>query len=233
MKKKYLAIIMFISFTISAVYAEDNSELNVNDLHADQVYYIVKEDIFNFFKKETEQYNTDLKRKVYLNSDEAKYLINKIKGYKELILNHRFSKVLKPKDYYLSEYDIDKGGFYLPLTANFGIGTITAKYPKSILGFCTESISTIKESFLGSEELALFKAFLAVDEEIAIKIEGNVNIKILFEFDVTGSVIREYSFIGTGLNQRYIITQELPVASNIVLKIIDNSTGKLLHSSPF
>jgi len=140
--------------------------------------------IFTVYWEELQEHNTELKRKVFLQSPDAAPYVKKLDGIQQYIRGTDIKKVVrleKDKIYddhdtsYLSNYDTSDGGFWL-------YGHIRGYSLASIAGvYCMRNNLTEGDSNRYGGVWILLK----VPEKIALNIEGNKDLQITFAYRIS------------------------------------------------
>jgi hypothetical protein len=123
--------------------------------------------------------------------------------------------IFAARDAQFSDYDLQKGGFWITLGDTENDGDFM-----SINGFIYDKIriTVEKKSFAGVQLASLYKIFIPVKEDIAVRMEGNSNLRLKAEMKVSSS--RTVKINAGGL----VFTETLPVASSLKLIVFDNKT---------
>jgi len=192
---------------------------------------IFRLDVYRYFNL-ADQYDTDLKRKVFEKSG----------GYKEKLAQLKAEKErLRQVDYYLvlsndlGNYDTRLGGFQVSVGWNLGVGTSEARAPKSADGIYFPSLPTKTVPFLNgaipgvnSQELLLPMA-----EETALTVENNkgrVRAYLFFRLEDVQQVSFEY-YSTSG--DWFDIKQELPTATFVRVIVAHTDSGEVYYDKSF
>jgi hypothetical protein len=217
MKRAFFTIFAFIAF---GVFAENipGTYFDLNNLSDNTDYNyivaIVKGDIFKIFSKDLRQFDTDLKKKLFLESNDSKPYTEKLVELKNIIKNDGITAIVNIRRGgrgTLSNYDVARKGFWLT------IGQSDDDYKLSFFNYIYDKLSVTEEAnpYLG---FSFYKIFLPCTEDIAVKIEGNRNLKIKLQMKIDNTRQTKVSAGG------FVFTDELPVASSMKIIISDNTT---------
>jgi tetratricopeptide (TPR) repeat protein len=178
------------------------SKINFNALTGDNVATIINGSIFEVFNN-LGQYNTDLKKKVFLSSDASKKYRQKLDEVKKRIASNNIQLDITDR-VELSDYDIEQHGFWLTFGRNYqtdgwfkyGIG-----YKNSINGYLYEKLPVKIDSLeVSGANLETYKIFLPMDEAKAVNIEGNRNIKIILDMKINNTVEKSFTRYNCSIN---------------------------------
>jgi hypothetical protein len=218
MNKFRLFIIFFLvvgnnvfSQQISGTYFDLNN-LGSNDHN--YIVAILKNDIFRVFSRDLRQYDTDLKKKVFLESDDSKKYTEKLAELKETIRTAGVTAVVQPNRNtgtgLLSDYDVSRKGFWL------SVGMKDETFKQSFYGYIFDKLPIVEEvnRNLG---MTFYRIFLPASESIGVKMEGNRNLKIKIEMKISN--FREIKITNGG----FVFTENLPIANSMRIIIYDNN----------
>jgi tetratricopeptide (TPR) repeat protein len=206
---------------------------NVYEL-PDHVESILDLDVMSYFELE-DQYNTDLKKKVFKNSKEYKEKIAELKSLKTQTENQLY--FINPP-FELSEYNVKKGGFEIELGSNMGQGTAMAIAPKSINDIIFSPFPTTQDSFCVMGECAPYGVYvehllLPVTEKNGIKIEEQYeNIKVYLIFKLGGIKTIKFEYYCT-MYGWYTITQKKLFAKWVRVIIANSQNGEVYFDKSY
>ena len=174
--KLFILLVMFIP--IITLGQQTISELTANAVEAtDNIKYIYDLDIFRYFEL-TELYNTDLKRSVFKKTQDYQTYLIQLKNERVEMLKTTYY-VIQTDVFNNLNYNVKRKGFELELGSNWGIGTASARTPKSIY---IQNILPIVLKGLQTKQVAapnlgkgvmIEKLFLQMSEENGLEIENS------------------------------------------------------------
>ncbi len=183
--RKFIAIII-ISLLFYPTFGQQtifdittNAKVATGELEA--IYDI---DVFRYYN--IKEYDTELKQVMFKKTEEYKSKLAELKEIKVEMLKstYYFIKYFA----YGNNYDIKRKGFEFELGSNMGMGTISARTPKSINDILFKALPTkqVNEPLFGSG-IYTEKLFFPVDEATGLEIENDKeNIAIYFFFTLKG-----------------------------------------------
>jgi len=203
MKSKLLTVILI--FIISSLTAQSISEIKKNSTpiygrmtgeytpdreQFEKIKNILEEDVFTYFNLEN-QYNSELKKKVYKASEEFKKKSDLLKELKVELLKEDFYLDFQPSYYErnnLIEYDLDKNSFTVANKVSIYLLCEKENFIQfgRILVKPIPGLSINKNKYTaanGGVYVDQYISFIINNEKIALKIEENrSNLKLLFNF---------------------------------------------------
>lgn len=90
-----------------------------DNMSAKEVTDIFEKSIFELFKEDLSSYDTDLKQKLFLQSEEAKEYIDRQKKAQNIIKNKGISEIISNLYFEISDFDINSNMFYITVGQNF------------------------------------------------------------------------------------------------------------------
>jgi hypothetical protein len=192
------------STNIHCGWLDNNYESEINN-----IYYL---NVYEYFHLD-EKYNTPLKKKYFEKSGEYKQLLDSLKLAKKEMLNKWFNV----------ETSIEFGHQYNIETGKYMFSGVT-EYDRAIIkrGYIAISCVYLPQlnGYYSYEDNGYFPILLiqiSCNEKLAMKLEDIKDIKLVFLFKVDGVKKINYKNEHGGL-----IDENLPIAKNTVLLIMDN-----------
>jgi hypothetical protein len=218
----------FVNFNILAQDV-DGANFSLDNISSGWTSAIMSGTIFDVFTKDLDSsnYNTDLKKKVFLQSDDAKIYFQRLEELKSTVRNQGIKSLIPTQNVSLSNYDLNNGGFWLYIGSNTGSGTISGSFKFAINGFLYEKLPVREETLdiFGPGRLR-YKIFLPVKEDIALSIEGNMNVRVRLEMKINGVAERKFTFYD--LNGRvFEVTRKHPVATTMKIILYDERSNDI------
>lgn len=228
---KKIIVVLILSMINFSIFAQDveGAYFSLDDISAGWTTAIMSGTIFDVFKKDLDEsaYNTDLKKKVFLQSDDAKMYLQRFEELKNTVRTRGIKSLILKRETSLSDYDLENGGFWLYIGANNGSGTLSGSFKFAINGFLYEKLPVREEpiNFLGPNYLQ-YKIFLPIKENIAVNIEGNNNVRVRIEAKISGVSERKFTFYDWS-GQVFDVTRKHPVATNIKIVLFDEHSNDI------
>jgi hypothetical protein len=226
--KKIAVVFLLLSVLTNNIFSQISSKIDMNNLYAGEVTAIISGTIFDVFVFDLNQYNTELKKKAFLQTPDSRIYLQRLEDMKNHILQNGIKSNIAPSHVRLSDYDMSKQGFWLTIGTNFGSGTGGAFYKNVINGFLYEKLTVFEEKNRLHPNFLTYKIFLAVDESNAIRIEGNKNIKIIMEMEFDNFIEKSFTFY-TFSGRTYSCKETYPNVRSLKLSLFDEKT-KAIHS---
>lgn len=250
---KKILISFFMLLFASVIYPIDKNitEINhytenVDNLNYWDIAYALDLDVWSFFWEQLEEYDTELKKVVYEESDEFHQRLDLLRKLKSFVLNHKFSIIVDNND--LSNYDLSQAGFYLSWGENVDWGNGNLDAPKSYKGYSLKQVPISVKKYKSlvtdmynipqSNDRYIFNnsLFIPMSKEDAIKIEmAKDNYEIKFDFNVIGTISESFEYFGIGLYRSVwlIKIQNMPVTKNVVLSIIELDSNTQIYKKQY
>lgn len=240
MKKNILLMfIIFITFHI-ALYAQPlkwtyESPIDVNYEDAHRFEGIIRGKIFRAHPELEDKYETDLEKKVFLESKEGQELKGHLITEKDSLLKRSYSLYLSPEGwgdrFWLSEYDVEKQAFVFWVGKSFNYNNWKSEYGEQERNEMYE----IHHFWYPSLPIKTFSGFLHIQRGIKItipenkaieieKIRENVRVKILFKLRSYTKAVPDILFGGTFY---------FPIAKRVTIQLINKSTGDVLYEKSY
>ena len=197
MKKKIISVFFIFSVVCHFLSAQIKSDIDFNKFYSIEAYNLLEGTIFDVFSKDLKQYDTDLKKRVFLQSDDAKPYIQKMNELKTQMLNTDVTNIIRNNwdEIELSDYDVNNGGFWLTIGRNNGQGYASGTYKFAINGFAYDKLPVRELTYdMLPKNMVSYRIFLKVPEVKAIEIEGNRNIEIRLVTRVIGAKKIDFRF---------------------------------------
>jgi len=196
------------------------------------VYHIFYLDVLAYYK--INDYDTDLKKKVFKKSSEYQNHLKKLKSMRAEMLKSTYYVKLEGL-FNETDYELKRKGFDITIGQNYGMGTIAAKPPKSVCVDGERSFIQLKS--IPSKQVNFWeegtkneKLFVPVNETNGLEIEENKkNIDIYFLFTPSGqkTVKYKYNNFGFDFGGWYIITDKVITASKVRMIVVNRMTEKI------
>lgn len=205
-------------------------------------------DIFNiydldvFYYYSLEGYDTDLKKEVYKKSKDYQEQLAELKKLRTDLFNTTY--YVKEEELFNSvEYDIKKKGFNLTINTNWGMGTASAKPPKSVsvaYGFLSSGYVQLKklpsievaDNFFG-QGIKNEMLFIPVDEIKGLEIEENKeDIVVYYLFKPSNKESVKYKFYNNVSNSYagwYDMTSKVITSLTLRIIVANKNSGKIYY----
>lgn len=213
--------------------------LDYNDMNSGWVCKIFEGTIFEIYEKDLKNYNTDLKKQVFLTSEDSKKYIDGLKKIQTHIKTQGISYTLKSNwdDCSISNYDMNNKCFHVTFGSNLSLaGTNGIGLNQVIAGYYVPKIPmnifvdpTMNKMLGSSEYVSYVYNWKVNDLNEALKIEDNLaNIKIRIKLTI--SSITTIKGTGFANNSKYTISRKAPVADSFILEFFDSKTNQIYGS---
>jgi hypothetical protein len=243
MKRMYF-ILVFILSTFTYLFSQDNSQGGALDSvlatateAKDQLVTIYDLDVLSYYNL-TDQYDSDLKKKVFKKTIEYSDKLSELKKLKDtMLITTYYAK--SDNLFENSEYDIKKKGFSLSIGGNWGQGTFSARSPKSI-GlelFSSIYLKTLptrqKENSLLGKGVYDEYIFIPVSEENGLEIENNKNnVSVFFFFIPSGKETVSFKYFCLSYGW-YDMKQTLLKSNKVRIIVANRSTSKIYFDNSY
>lgn len=203
------------------------------------LYAVYNLDVFNYYQ--LKDYETQLKQAIFKKNPEYQSLLTKLKALKADMPKSVFYLKLEEK-FKNTDYDIKRKGFDVELGSNWGMGTASARPPKSI--FLEANIYALKnyyilfkglpsrqvpDDFMGRGVLTE-NMFLQINENNGLEIENSrASIDIYFFFSPNGQEIAKYRYLNSD-GTWYTLTDNLLKADTVKVVVANRMSGKIYFS---
>ena len=145
----------------------------LDDISAGWTVAIMSGTIFDVFTKDLKDsdYNTDLKKKVFLDSNESEVYQRRLEDLRNIVRTQGIRSIISRRETGLSDYDLTNSGFWLSIGRNFGSGTIDGSFKFAINGFLYEKLPVreVPMDILGPNRLN-YRILLPIKEDVAINL---------------------------------------------------------------
>lgn len=207
--------------------------LTANSIEAkENLTAIYNLDVFKYFN--LTEYDTDLKKSVFKKTQEFQDLLTELKSKRVEMLKTSFY-TFKDEKFKDVNYDMKRKGFSIEIGANFGLGTASARAPKSIYLTYGERVilkslpsKQVPEPIFGPG-IYTDRLFLAMSEETGLEIENDKdNVQIYFFFTPTGKEKTTFKFYNNTSNSYggwYTITQNILKSDNVRIVVANKLSG--------
>ena len=245
MKLSLLTCFVFVS--VLALGQKNISEVtSASKVATIELQYIYDLNVFAYFK--INDYDTELKKSVFLKTEEGQNKLNELKSLKADMLKTVYYARLSGK--FENDYDIEKKGFTIVLGINFAFASSTAPTPKAIYfdksdmekgGILLKALPTKKTDITkefntyrtNKVEGGLYEEslFISMSEESALEVENDKeNTDIYFFFTPQG---REQTVFKVFSNEWHEITRNMLKADKVRVVVANKSSGKILSDKTF
>jgi len=219
---------------LSVLNAQNDFDASVGSLNMEQtaIFNATYDlDVFKYFK--LYDYDTELKQAVFKKTEEYQNKLTELKSIKAEMLKTTYYVKIEDK-FNDNNYDIKRKGFDINLGSNWGMGTMSARTPKSVGGILFKALPTkqVAESTIGkgiySEEL-----FLPISEEEGLEIENDKgNIDIYFLFTPTGKEKSVIKFLNSD-GYWYNINHNDIKSEKVRVVVANKSSGKIYFDKTY
>lgn len=225
---KFLTTTLLLTFSFCVrTFGQTLSDLTANAKEAtDQLEAIYDLDVFHYFN--LYDYDTELKQSVFKKTEEYQTKLAELKIAKAEMLKTTYYTSLTEAFSSYTNYDLKRKGFEINLGSNWGMGTMSARTPKSINGFLFKGLPSkqVPEPLFG-QGVNSEKLFLPMTEEAGLEIENDKeNIEVYFFFTPTGKEKTVFKFLNSDHNW-YNITHNDLKADKVRIVVAHKSTGKI------
>jgi len=242
-------LVLFPLFVLTGIYGQNTQEgKNLNDIlsiakEANGVLYSIYDlKVFRYYNL-TEEYDTDLKKEVFKRTQEYAEKWTELKKIKAEMAKTLY--YVKQEDLFKgANYDINKKGFYLTIGQNWGMGTASAKAPKSVLidrGYFFGSVTIylkalsskqVPYTFLG-EGIYNEKLLIPMNETNALEVEENRdNILVYYFLTPTGKETVTYEYYCTTYGW-YNMKETLLKSDKVRILVANKETGKIYFNKTY
>jgi hypothetical protein len=201
--------------------------------NSNEAYSIIGLNVLGYYNLE-DKYDTELKRKVFFESEEYKEKLRILKEYKNKLLSDKYYILInEPFD---SDYDLKNKGFKSENNRNHGMGTAAAQAPKQINDIYFSSLPFIYEpdEFIHNSNLKTEYLFIPIKEKDAINIEQNPKdycIYLVFNLISKLSKVKyKYMCLTYGW---YDMTENALAAKDVTMLVIKKSTHEILFQKSY
>lgn len=148
-----------------------------------ELIYIYDLDVFSYYK--LNDYDTELKQAMFKKTDDYQIKLKELKSFKSKMLTSTYYTIME--NAFSSNYDMTRKGFVITLGSNWGIGTMSARTPKSIY---FENGGCILLKYLPSKQVQVKMLpgvynevlFFSMSEDIGLKIENDKDNTVVYFF---------------------------------------------------
>jgi hypothetical protein len=227
--KKFIVLVVFLVVS-GAVFAQVDPNINFDNLYAFEAFNILNGTIFDVFSKGLKNYDTDLKKKVFLQSDESHPYVQKLNELKSQIKNIDVTRKIRVgSDVSLSDYDINNGGFWLTIGQNNGRGYVSGTYKFAIDNFVYEKLP-VQERVTAPEfprQWLTYRILLKTSEAEAVEIEGNRNLELQLVMRIIDAKKVDHRFYDWN-GDSGTITSKVAVVNMMKIVLYDKNQKKIL-----
>jgi hypothetical protein len=151
----FFVLMLFVLNLNGFTQTVEGAYFSFDDISSSWIVAIMSGTIFDVFTKDLEDsdYNTDLKKRVFLQSDESKIYLQRLEDLKNTVRTQGVKSLITKQETSLSDYDLQNNGFWLYIGANNGSGTLSGSFKFSINGFLYKKLSVREEpiDFFGAK----------------------------------------------------------------------------------
>ena len=236
--KRILFLILALFPTINC-YSQTISDLTSNAKEAkEELYFIYDLNVFEYF-----DYDTELKKEMFMKTDEYQNYLTQLKGFKAEMLKTTYFYSLFSKsegEEQFSDYNVKRKGFVIGIGSNCAFAPISAVPPKCIsinLGdfilLKALPIKQVTDNLVGegvyNEEL-----FIPMSESDGLEIENDrSNIDLYFFFTPSGKETVKYQFLNMGDNSWYNRTDKVLKSNKLRVIVANKSSGKIYYDKTY
>lgn len=204
------------------------------------IYFIYDLNVFGYF--DVRGYDTDLKKEVYKNTSEYQNYLAELKNLKNKLGQTTF--YYEAKELFTEiDYDINRRGFDLQINQNWGMGTASAKPPKSVAidwGFLSGVFIQLKtlpskvvaDNFFGNG-FTNEMLFIPLDAESGLEIEKNKkDISVYYLFTPVTKETLKYKFYNNVSNSQrgwFNMTDQVITSTKVRVVVANKKTGKIYY----
>jgi len=184
---------------------------------------ILRGDIFRTFDG-LEAYDTDLKKEMFLSSDEARPYIQRINELKNILRNQGITAVIPANDTRFSDYenvaryDTTRNGFWLTIG-----NTNDGYYRPSIMSYIYNRLPVV-EARDNLAQITFYRVFIPVNRDVAVRMDGRRDLRVRLQMKI--SSIRDITINSGGW--RFNLTY--PVADTLKLIIFNSENVFVEHN---
>jgi hypothetical protein len=169
-------------------------------LASDELMQVYDLDVFRYFT--LYDYDTDLKKAMFRKTPEYQSLLDSLKRAKDILLTGRWYLDVT-EEWYRSDYDLDKGGFYFQVGDNGWTTAFDCRMPKTVGIFYFPSlVTTRKHTDLYGNDCYTYRLFTPMSPENGLVVESGSGVHVYLLFQVAAK--REHSY--TSVNALHLVT---------------------------
>lgn len=234
-------IIVFFGQMAFAQQSTSISDLTANATEASaELETIFDLDVFRYYN--LEGYDTELKQSVYKKTTEYQNYLLELKAKKVEMLKSNYYTI-QTEMFSSINYDVSRKGFEIELGTNTGMGTASARTPKSIYLQNGGSIvlkglpSKQKSAPILGQGILVENLFLSMSEENGLEIENNKDdVQIYYFFTPTGrekSVFKYYNYASGQFRGWYNITNNDLKSDKVRIVVANKTTGAIYYDKSY
>ena len=197
-------------------------------------------DVFRYYN--LEGYDTELKKSVYKKTAEYQNYLLELKAKKVEMLKTNYYTI-QTEMFSSINYDVSRKGFEIELGTNTGMGTYSARTPKSIYLQNGGHIllkglpSKQKSAPILGQGILVENLFLAMSEENGLEVENNKDdVQIYYFFTPTGrekSVFKFYNYASGQFRGWYNITNNDLKSDKVRIVVANKTTGAIYFDKSY
>jgi hypothetical protein len=198
---------------------------NAKEINNDTLINILELNVFNYYN--LAQYDSELKRSIFMKTEEYEKLYQLLQERKKEILKTTFFKVQEGK-FINTSYDLKLKGFLIELGSN-----LASRTNQTIDGVLFPSLPTkfYKRELFGPN--ILFECLLIkVNEQYGLEIEENkkdINIYYFYKPKSTKKTLVSYFYPSNGQYKIWKITNKDIESQSVRVIVANNVTGKIYY----
>lgn len=211
-----------------ATILQDAEEIN-ND-NRDKLYKIMTLDVFGYF--DLSDYNTDLKKNMFMKTTEYTNKVNELKKLKHTSALRTYYVILKGERF--KDYDVNRKGFKVKLGENITLSGIINRWgpPKSISMILFPALPTESEeskSGLLPKGIKTEYLFLPMNEKNGLSVENNKSdTKAYLFFSPADAKKISYDHYAAGGNHGWLtIKDDCIIAKSVRVIVANEESGQI------
>jgi hypothetical protein len=212
MSKKTLLVGLFLLVILTGNVLAQNvpgTRFDLNNITGRNDYVIavniLNGDIFRTFTRELSNYDTDLKKEIFLASEDAKPYIQRINDLKSILRNQGLTAVMVANDAVFSNYDTSRNGFWITIG-----NTEDGYYKPSINSYIYNRLSVVEEKN-NLTGITYYKIFIPVNRDIGVKIDGRRDLRVKLQMKISSTRNVSFSAGGWRFNLTYPVADTLKI----------------------
>lgn len=231
-----------LTMTLLTIFCVQTFGQTISDLTANakegtaELKAIYDLDVFSYFN--LNDYDTELKQAVFKKTEDFQSKLTELKSIKtEMLKTTYYAKISEA--FNRQNYDLKRKGFEIELGMNWGMGTMSARTPKSIYldngGYILLKALPSKQNAapIMGQGVYTENLFFVMSEEAGLEVENDKeNIDVYFFFTPNGKEKSVFKFLNSDGNW-YNITHNEIKADKVRVVVANKSSGKILYDKSF